>query len=133
MLKRLMIVLLIGGLVLGGLWFFSHDESSEESLNKALTDNYAAFVNLAGYMRSNPDTLVIYSGDVKNDPSLKNDFDQISDAGILCVWNKSGAVAFDTGKETMNSDSHYIIYSPNGKPGDYPDAIEAVKENWYLC
>jgi hypothetical protein len=131
MIKRIIIALVLGGALFGGIWFFSNQESSEDSLKTALSDNYAAFRDLAEYMRANPKTVVIYSKDVKNDPTLKEDFDKISGT-VLCVWNKSGAVAFDTGKETQSSDNHYIIYSPDGTPKDYPNAADAGKENWYI-
>ena len=132
--KRILILaVLLGGVLFGGIYLFSNKESSPDSLNQALSDNYAAFTEFAGYMKKNPDTVVIYKKDIKDDPSLTKAFEQIEASGILCVWNKTGAVAFDTGKETQNSDNHYIIYSPLGKPSDFPDAVSADKEDWYIC
>lgn len=131
--KLLVIAVLIGGAVFAGIYFFSNKESTPGSLNKALSDNYSAFTSLAGYMRAHPDTAVIYKKDVKGDPSALCDFEQIEAAGILCVWNKQYAVAFDTGKETQSSNDHYIIYSPSGKPADFPKAFSADKKDWYIC
>ena len=131
MLKHLITALVLGGALFAGIWFFSNKESTEESLKTALSDNYSAFKNLADHLRADPKITVLYLNDVKNDPSLKNDFDQISDH-ILCIWNKSGAVAFDTGKERQNTESHYIIFSPDGPPKDYPNAADAGRDNWYI-
>ncbi len=130
--KLLLLVILLGGGIFAGIYFLAPKESDEGSLKKALSDNYTSFTVLADYMKANRDIVVIYTQEAKKLPKIGDELEELNNAGIICIWNKEGAVAFSTGKETQTSSEHYIIFSPEGRPSAYPDAADAGKTGWYI-
>ena len=131
--KLIILCLLAGGLLFGGIMFFSPHEPDAEELKKLLNDNYSAFSSVASYFRTNTtDIKIIYEQDAKKLPAISDDLSQVFSSTLLCIKPADGIVVFSTGN-IGDDTSHYIIYSPDGEPKGYPDAFSAGKTNWYLA
>ena len=131
--KLIILPLLLGAVIFAAIYFLSPPKSDSDSLKKALSDHYSSFRNLADYLTAHPSVTFIDDKSAPKNDEIKDDYNTVNEAGILNIRSKNGVVIFNTGYQPGTSSEQYIIYSPKGKPADYPDAFDAGKDGWYLA
>ena len=131
--KLIILPLLLGAAIFAAIFFLSPPKSDSDFLKKALCDHYSSFKSLADYLTADPSVTFIDDKDAKKNEDIKEDYNTVNEAGILSISSKNGLVIFNTGYQPNTSSEQYIIYSPKGKPADYPDAFDAGKDGWYLA